>query len=151
MSDECFVHTEKVKLKNKEEVVLPPLTLRKILAVTKGVANLVEAAKKEFPELATLFEQGDNPTQIGLIVVQKLPSLIPQVLGELTDVLATYLDKPKEYILDNFEIEDLVAVSTPFFANILRGANITLDTFNNAFKSEAQNSSEVKSQTVSPS
>lgn len=148
---EPFVSTAEVTLKNGDKVKLPPLTLLKILAVTKGIARLVEAAKTQFPELATLFDQKSTPGQIGLVVVQKLPTLVPQVLEELVEVLSTYLDMPKDDILKKFEIEDLVAVSTPFFASILKAGNITLDTFNSAFKSEAQSSSEEKSQTALPS
>jgi len=132
--DKPFVKPEEITLNNGEKVVLPRMTLGKILAVTDGVAKLVETAKDKAPELFSVItssaQSDEDAVNIGASIVKTLPSLLPIIMHELTSVLAAYLDKDQKWILDNMDMEDLVAVSTPFFGSILKQGNHLLGPLN---------------------
>jgi len=142
MSEEAFVSNQKVKLKNGEEVVLPPLTLKKILLVTKSVSVFVDEVKKHLPNLVQDIDSlGDTSTSsthtlsIGAKIIESLPSILPVVIEQLIDVIATYLGKEKEWVLDNMDMEDLVNVAGPFFLVILSQGNILAAGVNKALTS----------------
>lgn len=122
---EAFQDAPKVKLKNGEEVVLPRLTIGKIMGVAKSVQSLVKAAKEEAPEIFELIS-GKSPENAAAHLVQSLPTLFPLLLDQIVDVLAAYLNKDREWINDNMDMEDLVNIATPFFENILKQGNYLL-------------------------
>lgn len=131
MEDKPFVKEKQIIMIGEEKnipVELPRLTLKKIMAVTDGVDKLVNAAREKSPQVFELFNRNGNSTDIslGMELVKLLPSILPVLMNEITNVLATYLNKDKEWVEDNMDMEDLVAVATPFFGNILRqGTHLT--------------------------
>jgi hypothetical protein len=126
MEDKPFVKEKQFVMigENKDlEVILPRLTLKKIMAVTDGVDKLVNAAKEKSPQVFELFNKNDGNISIGIEVVKLLPAILPILMTEITNVLAAYLDKEPAWVQENMDMEDLVAVATPFFANILKQGN----------------------------
>ena len=104
---------------NKElEVELPRLTLKKIMLVTGAVEKLVNVAKEKSPQLFELFSESDR-SNLGIEVMKLVPSLLPVLLNEVTEVLALYTGKEKSWVEDNCDMEDLMAIATPFFQDIL--------------------------------
>ena len=133
MAEEAFVHSDVVKLSSGKEIILPPLTLRKILAVTKSVAKLVTVAKEHLPK--ELFD-GSISSMGGVVEIMKaLPLVLPHVIEELAETLSIYLGIKKDELLDSFTTEDLVATATPFFRIILQAGNGVVNQFNTMFPS----------------
>lgn len=128
-TNEAFVHTEEVELNDGTKVKLPPLTLRKVLTLTQSVAKLVTKCKESLPE--GVFN-GEGSV-VAFEVAKVLPTIVPAVIEELSEVLAKYLDITKDQILDSYTPEDLVAVATPFFVRITKSANVIIEKFNGMF------------------
>lgn len=133
--DKPFTPAEKIKLSNGDEITLPRMTLGKILATTDSMGKLIEAIKKKAPDLFDLFSGTNNQDneQLGMHVIKALPVVIPLVADEVVTVLASYLNKDKQWILDQMDVEDLVAVATPFFASTTQQTNHLLKALNQAF------------------
>lgn len=131
-----------VKIGGSEEAIeLPRLTLKKILALTGAVDTLVKVAKEKSPELFELFTKNDknDNMSLGMELVKLAPSLLPVLLQEITNVIAIYIGQPKEWVEDNMDMEDLVAVATPFFVSISKQANHVLGPLSNLFPKQVQN------------
>lgn len=135
----AFTDPEEITLVNGEKVVLPRLTIGKILALTEGMDELISTAKQKAPGIFELFNGGaeNNPAEL----VQALPQLIPLLLSQIVKVLSTYLGKDKKWVEENMDLEDLVAVATPFFGSTIKQANHILGPLNNLFKKANANPS----------
>jgi septum formation topological specificity factor MinE len=117
------------------EIELPRLTLGKIIAVTKAVETLMSSAKEKSPQLFELFtknKENDN-MQVGVELVKLLPSILPTILEEITEVIAIYINKDKEWVKNTMDVEDLVAIATPFFENILSQGSHIVGPLSNLF------------------
>lgn len=131
MSDEVFVEQGiVVKLKNGENVVLPKLTIGKIMMITDSMNELIKEAGMQAPELIKIFTEDSEAAGINL--VKSLPTLLPVLLGQVVKVLSKYLGIEEEFIKDNMDLEDLVNVTTPFLANILAQGNHLVGPLNQA-------------------
>ena len=138
MSEEAFQNSPRtVKLSTGEEIPLPRLTLGKILAVTKSMQNLISAVKDKSPEIMNLFG-GEAPENAGAILMGALPSLVGPLLEEIVIVLSDYLGKPSDWIKENMDMEDLVAVATPFFGDIFKQGNVAMVALGKAFPTKTQ-------------
>lgn len=121
---------------NKDiEVPLPRLTLKKIMAVTGAVDKLIKSAKDKSPQLFDLFTKNSDTSNlsVGVELVKLVPSLLPVIMEEMVDVIAIYLGKPKEWVEDNMDMEDLVATAQPFFVSIMKQANHVLGPLSKLF------------------
>lgn len=116
--DKPFTEPGVVTLKNKEVIQLPRLTLGKIMHVTDSVNKLVDTAKEKTPQVFDILS-GKMGEDVGGQLLQVLPTLLPYLLNNLVEVISKYLDKEEDWVKDNMDMEDLVAVATPFFADIL--------------------------------
>jgi hypothetical protein len=127
MSEEFQDKKKTITLGNDEKTVitLPRLSLKKILALTKAVDTLVRVAKEKSPELFTLLSQTnrDDNLTLGVELVKLAPTLLPVLMDEVSQVIGIYIDKDKEWVEDNMDLEDLVAVATPFFGLIFSQAS----------------------------
>jgi hypothetical protein len=123
----------KVTLTNGETVDLPRLTVGKIMVVTDAMSTLITSAKEKSPEIFEIIsgKAGDN---IGAQLVQTLPQLLPLLLEQIVNVLSLYLVRDAEWIKETMDMEDLVAVATPFFADILKQGNKVMGPLNEALK-----------------
>jgi len=121
----------KVMLSNGEEVTLPRLTIGKILAVTDAMSVLISSAKDKSPEIFEMLsgKGGDN---IGGQLVQTLPQLLPLLINQVVNVLGIYLGKDTQEIKENWDMGDVVAVATPFFADITKQGSKVLGPLNEA-------------------
>jgi len=121
----------KVMLSNGEEVTLPRLTIGKILAVTDAMSTLISTAKEKSPEVFEMLsgKGGDN---IGGQLVQTLPQLLPVLINQVVNVLGIYLGKDTAEIKENWDMGDVVAVATPFFADITAQGSKVLGPLNEA-------------------
>jgi len=121
----------KVMLSNGEEVTLPRLTIGKILAVTDAMSVLISSAKDKSPEIFEMLsgKGGDN---IGGQLVQTLPQLLPLLINQVVNVLGIYLGKDTAEIKENWDMGDVVAVATPFFADITAQGSKVLGPLNEA-------------------
>jgi len=121
----------KVMLSNGEEVTLPRLTIGKILAVTDAMSVLISSAKEKFSEIFEMLsgKGGDN---IGGQLVQTLPQLLPVLINQVVNVLGIYLGKDTAEIKENWDMGDVVAVATPFFADITKQGSKVLGPLNEA-------------------
>ena len=121
----------KVMLSNGEEVTLPRLTIGKILAVTDAMSVLISSAKDKSPEIFEMLsgKGGDN---IGGQLVQTLPQLLPLLINQVVNVLGIYLGKDTAEIKENWDMGDVVAVATPFFADITKQGSKVLGPLNEA-------------------
>jgi len=119
------------------EVVIPRLTLKKIMAVTGSVDRLVKSAKEKSPELFDLFtKDGVENKNLAVELVKLTPTILPIILQDVIDILSIYLDKPKEFIED-MDVADLVAVATPFFVDISKQGNHLLGPLGSLFQKSA--------------
>lgn len=126
---------------NKDvEILLPRLTLKKILALTEAVDTLVKAAKEKSPQLFEIFtkNQNNDNLSVGVELVKLAPSILPVLLGEISQVLAIYINRDKEWVEDNLDLEDLVAIATPFFGHISKQASHILGPLSNLFPKQQQ-------------
>jgi len=121
----------KVMLSNGEEVTLPRLPIGKILAVTDAMSTLISTAKEKSPEIFEMLsgKGGDN---IGGQLVQTLPQLLPLLINQVVNVLGIYLGKDTAEIKENWDMGDVVAVATPFFADITAQGSKVLGPLNEA-------------------
>jgi len=121
----------KAMLSNGEEVTLPRLTIGKILAVTDAMSVLISSAKEKSPEIFEMLsgKGGDN---IGGQLVQTLPQLLPLLINQVVNVLGIYLGKDTAEIKENWDMGDVVAVATPFFADITAQGSKVLGPLNEA-------------------
>lgn len=118
----AFDNNKVIKLVNGEEVTLPRLTIGKIMVVTDAVSTLINAAREKVPNIAGLIG-ADAPEGSGVLLAQALPAVIPVLMNEIVNVLAKYLGKDHDWIKDQLDMEDLVNISTPFFADIFKQGN----------------------------
>jgi hypothetical protein len=128
LEDKVFIkETQIVRISNgQHEIVLPRMTLKKIMAVTDGMDKLVQSAKEKSPQVFEIFNKTDDNLSLGLEIVKVLPSILPLLMSEIINILSVYLEKDKDWIENNFDMEDLVAVATPFFEDILKqGSHLT--------------------------
>jgi len=142
--DKPFVKEKQtVKIgENKDiELELPRLTLSKIMAVTSGIDKLVSTAREKSPQVFELFSGKDEGVNLGLELVKMLPSILPVIMNEMTSVIGAYLGKDKQWIEDNMDMEDLVAVATPFFASILQQGNHLTNALGQMFPTASPNPS----------
>jgi len=72
---------------------------------------------------------GDN---IGGQLVQTLPQLLPLLINQVVNVLGIYLGKDTAEIKENWDMGDVVAVATPFFADITAQGSKVLGPLNEA-------------------
>lgn len=107
----------KVILTSGEVVELPRLTIGKILAVTDAMSTLITTAKDKSPEVFKMFS-GEGGENFGVKLVETLPQLFPVVLDQVVNVLSIYLGREAKWIKETMDMEDLVAIATPFFADI---------------------------------
>jgi len=121
----------KVMLSNGEEVTLPRLTIGKILAVTDAMSVLISSAKEKSPEIFEMLG-GKGGENAGGQLLQTLPQLLPVLGNQVVNVLSIYLGKPAQEIKDNWDMGDVVAVATPFFADITAQGNKVLGPLNEA-------------------
>lgn len=154
MSEDTPFVAQKVIVKvgpDKEiDIELPRLTLKKIMLVTGAVEKLVKTAQEKSPQLFELFSKtGEtDKNQLTMEVVKLIPALLPVIMEEVTEVIAIYIGKDKDWVQDNLDVEDLVAIGTPFFQNILQQGNHLLGPLANLFpKNEAEKASTEPSQT----
>lgn len=134
---------------NRVKVVLPRMTLKKIMAVTHAVDKLVKSAQEKSPQFFELFSGRTDTTGIGLEIVKLLPTMLPPILDEVIEVIAIYINKDKEWVSDNMDVEDLVAVATPFFGAIMAQATHVVNPLSNMF--QKQETSQPSSQNSSTS
>lgn len=118
IEDKPFKGPVEIELKNGEKVILPRLTLGKIVAVTDSMNTLISIAQEKTPQLFDVIsgKSGDNA---GSQIIQMLPTILPYLISELIIVISAYLGKEEDWVKDNMDMEDLVAVATPFFGDIL--------------------------------
>jgi len=117
--DKPFQGPATVTLQDGTVVTLPRLTIGKIMAVTGAMSNLITAVKEKSPEVFEMLS-GKEDQNIGVKMVQTLPQVFPVVLKEVVNVLSIYLNKDTKDIEENYDMEDLVAIAIPFFADITR-------------------------------
>lgn len=129
--DKPFQEPVVVKIQNGEEITLPRLTIGKIMAVTDAMSVLIDSAKEKSPEIFNIIG-GKSGENVGVKLVETLPALFPLLLEQIVNVLSKYLGKDAEWIKDNMDMEDLVAVATPFFGGILKQGNHLLGPINEA-------------------
>lgn len=144
MEEKAFIKERQTVMVGDEkniEVALPRLSLKKIMAVTDAVDKLVQSAKEKSPQLFEVFGANKDELNLGMEVVKILPNILPVLMEEITKVLAIYLDKDQEWIKDNFDMEDLVAVATPFFENILNQGSHVTKAFQQMFPAKSENES----------
>lgn len=113
-------------LSNGEQVVLPRMTIGKILSVTNAISILVKAVKKEYPDF---FKNEDYGT-IAMQFIKCLPEMFPVIGEQVVGVIATYLGKDNAWVNDVMDMEDLVAVATPFLQTIMAQGNHLLGAIN---------------------
>jgi len=131
--DKPFQNAVKIQLINGEEVVLPRLTIGKIMEVTDSMNVLMESAKEKAPQVFDMFT-GKDSENVGVKLVQVLPSLLPILMTQIVDLLSKYLGKDTQYIKDNMDMEDLVKILTPFFGDILKQGNHLLGPLSQALQ-----------------
>lgn len=119
-----------IVLPSGEELTVPRLTIGRILTVTNNIAELVKAAKEEIPELLDLDSTVKNPAEIGTRILQAIPAMLPKVSQHIVSIVACYIDKEEGWVKDNLDLEDLTAIATPFFENILHQGNLVMSMIN---------------------
>ncbi len=119
-----------IVLPSGEELTVPRLTIGRILTVTNNIAELVKAAKEEIPELLDLESTVKNPAEIGTRILQAIPAMLPKVSQHIVSIVACYIDKDEDWVKDNLDLEDLTAIATPFFENILHQGNLVMSMIN---------------------
>lgn len=146
----AFTVNEKktIKLTTGEDLVLPRMTLGKILAVTNAISTLVKAVKKEYPDL---FKGNETDmAAIGMHILNFLPEMLPTIGNEIIGVIATYLGKPPTWVADTMDAEDLVNVATPFLQTIMKQGNHLLGAINSGLTSESKSPSPLTSPEEKP-
>jgi len=110
-----------IVLPNGEELNIPRLTIGRILTVTNHISELVKAVKEEVPNLFDFDEKAAESGQIeiGTRILQAIPAILPNVSEHIVSVVACYIDKEEQWVKDTLDLEDLIAIATPFFENIL--------------------------------
>ncbi len=144
-----------VKLVDGTDIVLPRLTIGKVLAVSKSLATLVKKIKTESPDLMSAESYDPEKGTASAQVLAALPAMLPVVLEEVVDLVANYLGKDVSEVQE-LEVEDIIAIATPFFASILASGNKAMDAFNKAVPSisssrDVLSPSEIKPQPAVPS
>lgn len=125
---------KKITLTCGEEVVLPHMTIGKILNVTHALSALVKKAKEEHPELLEFGDDWDKDANaIGLKIIKALPELLPSVADQVIDVIAAYLNKETTWVKESMDLEDLTKVIFPFFEAFTAQGNHLVGAFNKLF------------------
>ena len=131
--DKPFQEPVEITLVNGEKVVLPRLTIGKIMDVTDAMNELMDSAKEKTPQIFDLFTGKENDN-IGMRLVQTLPTLLPVLLVQVVNLLSKYLGKDVKYVKENMDMEDMVNILTPFFGGILAQGNHLLGPLNQALQ-----------------
>lgn len=119
-----------IKLPNGEELEVPRLTIGRILTVTNHIAELVKAAKEEVPGLLDLDAATKDPTEIGTRILQAIPAILPKVSEHIVSIVSVYINKDEDWVKDTLDLEDLAAIASPFFENILHQGNLVMKMVN---------------------
>ncbi len=121
MAKHAFVpYLAKVTLSNGEDLVLPRLTLRRILALTESLSKVVVALKPLVPDLFDIEKL--RAGQFGIdpaALISRIPQLLSPLYDEIIEVLVVYLGKDMEWIDDTFDLEDMIKVCVPLFGSII--------------------------------
>jgi len=137
-----------VQCSNGETLVLPRLTLGRIISASTSISALIKKVKDvapdlfviqvpEAPEVATpqaiaAYRAAINAqdTSLGQRVLGALPELLPQIWNEVVALLASYLEKEVDWIKKELDLEDAVKILCPFFTSIFMQGNQVVGLFN---------------------
>lgn len=139
---------QKIELPSGEAIEVPRLTIGRILAVTNHIAELVKAAKQEVPELLDMEAAGKDPSIFGARILQAIPEILPKVSDHIVSIVASYINKEEDWVRENLDLEDVAAIATPFFANILHQGNHILGVVNKAMSQDPSDKSAKTSKEV---
>jgi len=119
-----------ISLSNGETLVLPRLTLGRIISVSKSVMVLLKKIKDVAPELFNASATETDNVSIGSKVLGALPDLLPQVWDEVVGVISDYTGKESSWVKAELDLEDTVNVLFPFFTSIFKQGNQAVSLFN---------------------
>lgn len=127
-----------VSLSNGETLVLPRLTLGRIISVSKSVMALLRKVREVAPELFNVEATATDNVSLGTKVLGALPDLLPQVWDEVVGVISDYTGKESAWVKSELDLEDTVTILFPFFTSIFKQGNQAVSLFNQlAGKTEA--------------
>jgi hypothetical protein len=137
-----------VKLSNGETLVLPRLTLGRIISASSSISALIkkvkevapdlfkiqtpEAPKEETPEAVQAYVEAVAAQDVGLgqRVLTALPEVLPNVWDEVVALISNYLGKEATWVKTELDLEDVVKILFPFFTSIFAQGNQVVGLFN---------------------
>jgi hypothetical protein len=98
--------------------------------ISKSLSKLIDAVTEKAPEgtfsafTNSVNKNNDekNNADIGMNIIKLLPQMFPIVLDEVIELMAKYLDEPREWV-EELPTEDLAKIFAPFLKNILVNMN----------------------------